>query len=75
MSATNSTPNTPPAPQPSGEPPLLSLRTFTVLMGAAVFGAAAGALDYAHTHSLADAVTAGGGAFFLCVLGLHKLIG
>jgi len=65
-------PPDPPAPQ--GERPLLSVRAFTVLLGAAFIGALAASLLYVESHSAAGAMTAGGGTFLLTVPALHKLI-
>ncbi|TSB21872.1 hypothetical protein [Streptomyces benahoarensis] len=67
-------PSEPPAPQPA-ETPLLSQHAFTVLLGAAAIGVAAGCVTFAQSHSPAGAVAAGGAAFLLSVPALHKLIG
>jgi hypothetical protein len=55
-------------------PPLFTLRTLVILVVAALFGIAAGVLTYMGTKKLPEAVLAGGGAFGVCLLGLHQLV-
>lgn len=62
------------APKPGKKQPILSLRSAVLVLGAVIVGAAAGALTFTSSRSLASAVFAGAAAFAAALLWLDHIV-
>ena len=62
------------SPSTPSRPPLLSLRSFVILVVALLIGAVAGALTWLSAHSIPGAILVGGGSFGGALKVIHELV-
>jgi hypothetical protein len=63
------------SPKPGKKQPILSLRAAVLVLSAVIVGAAASALTYLSSRSLASAVFTGAGAFAAALLWFDHIVG